>query len=294
MRRLFGASLVIVVIVAGVGLWLTAPQTIDPDDIAGISPDLERGAFVFTAAGCASCHAADGGPDTELGGGMAFPSDFGTFYAPNISPDTAHGIGNWTMADLVNALKFGTGAQGEHLYPALPYGSYTRAKTEDFVHLYAYLMTLPPVDTPSKPHDVGFPFNVRLALGGWKLLFLDDAWVLDPETLDDRERYGQYLVEALGHCGECHTPRNALGGPDRTRWLGGAPNPSGQGRIPNITPGALDWSETDIAYYLESGFTPDFDSVGGHMTAVVEKFAKLEAADREAVAAYLKKVPAVE
>ena len=146
--------------------------------------------------------------------------------------------------------------------------------------------------TPSQPHRVGFPFNIRLSLGGWKLLYLRHDWVLGG-TLTPAEDRGRYLVEGLSHCGECHTPRTALGGMDRSRWLAGGPIPAAKGNFPNITPGKLTWSQKDIVEYLTTGFTPAFDSAGGHMALVVENMAKLPATDREAIAAYLKLVPAV-
>ncbi len=161
---------------------------------------------------------------------------------------------------------------------------------QDVADLWAYMQTLPASDAPSQPHEVGFPFSIRASLGGWKLLFMSDEWVVQ-NVSTEAETKGRYLVEALAHCGECHSPRNALGGLDRNNWLAGAPNPAGNGRIPTLTPGQLDWASEDIAYYLESGFTPDFDSVGGHMVEVVDNFAKLSAEDRTAVAQYLKALP---
>jgi len=145
--------------------------------------------------------------------------------------------------------------------------------------------------TPSLPHEVPFPFNIRRSLGGWKLLFLRETWVITGD-LTPAEQRGRTLVEALGHCGECHTPRNLLGGMDRSRWLAGAPDPSGTGTVPNITPGKLRWMAGEIADYLATGFTPEFDRVGGHMAKVVDNFAHLSQADRAAVAAYRKRVPA--
>ena len=149
---------------------------------------------------------------------------------------------------------------------------------------------------PTQAHEVGFPFNIRRLLGGWKFLFLGDgdrvAGLDDPVLAR-----GQYLVEGLGHCGECHTSRNMLGAMRPSLWLGGAPNPSGKGNIPNITPasgGIADWSEVDIVEYLTSGFTPEFDVAGGEMTDVVSNMAELPASDREAIAKYLKAVPVVE
>ncbi len=141
--------------------------------------------------------------------------------------------------------------------------------------LHAFLKTLPADATPSQPHGLGFPFNIRMSLGGWKLLFLTDEWAL-PGNLTPTEDRGRYIAEAMAHCGECHTPRNVLGGMDRSRWLAGGPDPSdptGKAMIPNITPGKLTWTEAEIAYYLTTGFTPDFDSVGGHMAHVVENSA---------------------
>ena len=282
--------LVVLVPIGLAAFWfLTTPKTIDVSLIDGITPDIEQGAAVFTAAGCASCHSApDADDDTHLHltGGRAFPSDFGTFYAPNISPDPVHGIGDWQVQDLVNAMHFGTSPEGQHYFPAFPYTTYTRAELPDIVSLFAYLQTLPAVQTPSKTHDVGFPFNIRRTLGGWKLLFMREGWIVETAATPELER-GRYLVEALAHCGECHTPRNALGGMQTDKWLTGAANPSGQGRIPGITPAELDWSASDTASYLTTGFTPEFDVVGGHMVEVVKNLAKMPTDDVTAIVAYI-------
>lgn len=275
---------------------VTRPTRVDADALAGLDEDLSRGETVFYAAGCASCHTdvtAEGEAKLELGGGQEFPSDFGTFLAPNISQSTEHGIGGWTREDFVTAVTQGVSPEGQHYYPAFPYTTYTRMELSDAVALYGFMKTLPAVETPSQPHKVSFPFNIRRNLGGWKFLFLSDDWVLDGDLTPDQER-GRYLVEAMGHCAECHTPRNAIGGMDTAQWMGGAPNPSGKGSFPNITPGKLTWSEGDIAAYLDSGFTPEFDSAGGHMALVVENTAQLAPEDRAAIAAYLKAIPPVD
>jgi len=276
------------------GWFLTGPDPLDPDVAEGLTGDAEAGKAVFIASGCASCHSApETVPDPDfpiLAGGRAFASDFGTFYAPNISSDISVGVGAWTDADLLNAIMRGVSPSGAHLYPAFPYDAYAKATPQDMVDLVAYLRTLPGDPTQSVPHDVGFPFSIRRAVGGWKLLFRSDDWVLADAATPQIER-GRYLVEALGHCGECHTPRNALGGLDHSRWMAGAPTPDGQGRVPNITPAKLGWSAGEIYTYLTTGFTPEYDSVGGHMAHVVENMSKLPETDVRAVVAYLQALP---
>lgn len=270
------------------GLWITRPQSVDGPALAALTPDLANGALVYSAMGCASCHkAAENGDPAVLAGGASFETQFGTFYAPNISSHPENGIGNWSDMEVANAVIHGTLPQGRHAYPAFPYTSYNKATLQDVTDLTAYLRTLPADATPSRAHDVGFPFNIRASLGGWKMMFASDAWVLDGDLSDTVVR-GRYLVEALGHCGECHTPRGALGGLQKANWLMGAANPSGEGRIPGIHPSVLDWSESDIVAYLNSGFTPDFDVAGGKMADVIENTAQLPEADLQAIAAYLK------
>lgn len=291
MKKLLGFLVLAAIVAAGVGWFLTAPSRVDASAYEGLTGDADRGQTVFTAAGCASCHHA---PDAEgeaklvLVGGQPFASDFGTFYSPNITPDPEAGIGDWSLTDLANALTQGVSPQGQHYYPAFPYTAYSKMQPQDVADLWAYMQTLPADGTASRAHDVGFPFNIRRSLGGWKLLFFRESFVMD---VDPNLERGRYLVEALAHCAECHTPRNALGGLDRGRWMGGAPNPSGEGSIPPLTPDKLSWSAEDVAYYLESGFTPEFDAVGGHMAEVVENFSQLTAEDRNAVAAYVKALP---
>lgn len=293
-RRLFRLIVVLAIAGAAVFWWVTRPVTTDPALVAAMTGDPAVGEQIFYAGGCASCHAV---PESEdkltLAGGMSFASPFGTFYAPNISSDPKHGIGNWSALDLVNAMHNGVSPQGQHYFPAFPYTSYIKAEISDIVSLHSYLQTLPASDTPNKPHDVGFPFNIRRTLGGWKFLFLKEEFAVTGDLTPEEER-GRYLSEALGHCTECHTPRNPIGGLVLSKWLGGAPNPSGTGKVPNITPGALQWSNADIAEYLNSGFTPEYDVAGGHMVEVIANTSKLPASDRDAIAAYLKKVAVVE
>jgi mono/diheme cytochrome c family protein len=296
MRKALIFSAALAVLAAGTGWWITAPQRVDAADYAGLIGVPARGALVFHAGGCASCHSAEGTRGEAkliLSGGRAFASDFGTFYAPNLSTDADHGIGGWSVTDLANAMIHGTSPDAEHYYPAFPYASYARVSPQDIADLHAYLTTLPADATPDRGHDLSFPFTLRRGLGLWKALYASDDWQITGD-LSEVEARGRYLAEALGHCAECHTPRGALGGLDRDRWMAGAPNPSGQGNIPNITPAKLDWSEADLVAYFTSGFTPDYDTAGGSMASVVESLAQLPDADRAALAAYLKRLPAVE
>ncbi|OZB14774.1 MAG: hypothetical protein B7X55_10715 [Rhodobacterales bacterium 34-62-10] len=296
MRKTLISFGVIVASLAGGAWFMTKPQTVDAADYAGLIGVPARGAIVFHAGGCASCHSADGASGEAkliLSGGRAFVSDFGTFHAPNISQDREHGIGDWSVTDLANAMVHGTSPEGEHYYPAFPYASYARVSPQDIADLHAYLTTLPADATPDRAHDLAFPFTLRRGLGLWKALYAGDDWQIDGD-LTEVEARGRYLAEALGHCAECHTPRGVLGGLDRDRWMAGAPNPSGQGDIPNITPAKLDWSQADLIAYFTSGFTPDYDTAGGSMAAVVESLAQLPEADRAALAAYLERLPPIE
>jgi len=258
--------------------------------------DPANGQRLFYAGGCGSCHSSEPEEADQvlLGGGLHMETPFGLFRVPNISPDPTSGIGSWSMLDFVNAMQLGSSPDGRHYYPAFPFTSYSRMRIEDLMDLKSYLDTLAPVDRVTAGHDLKFPWNIRAGIGLWKLLNLDSSFVTSASGDDELLESGRYLVEGPGHCGECHTPRNLMGGLDNTRWLAGAPNPEGEGRIPNITPhkkGLSGWDEGDIEYYLASGFTPDFDSVGGSMVKVQENMARLSEEDRAAIAAYLKSIP---
>jgi len=288
--------LITVVIGLAVFWVVTIPANVPASALAQRSPDLENGKTMFLIGGCASCHATPGQDDkTRLGGGVGIKSPFGTFYAPNISPDRDRGIGQWSEANFVTAMVKGTAPNGQHLFPAFPYTSYQRMKWDDVRDLFAYLKTLPAVTDQSKPHEVPFPFNVRRSLGAWKFLFLEGRTFKPDEAKDAVWNRGAYLVNGPGHCAECHSPRNALGGIIAAQRFAGGPNPEGEGWVPNITQKGLgEYSDKDIAYVLETGNTPDGDSVGGAMTAVVRNTAQLPAADRNAIAAYIKSLPPVE
>ncbi|WP_305989699.1 cytochrome c [Roseibium sp. MMSF_3544] len=306
MKKALIALVVLAVIAAGAGWVLSAPTTMSEEEASALKAgDPDKGELVFWAGGCASCHAAKDAKDDDLlklGGGLRLETPFGVFVAPNISSSETDGIGAWSLVDFANAMTHGTSPDGRNLYPAFPYTSYARMSGEDLGDLYAFLKTLPAIEGKAGPNELAFPFNIRRGLGLWKRLFLDPAPVIaSPVSGQDVDQAqwdrGRYLVEGPGHCGECHTPRDFAGGLILAEWLGGAAAPTGEGRIPDITPveGKFgSWSASDIAYYLESGFTPEYDSVGGEMVKVQENMARLPASDREAIAAYLKAIPAVD
>ncbi len=301
MRRVVVALPFILIAVAW---WLTAPRPLDTSSIPDHSPDPVAGERIFWAGGCASCHAspvdgrrARGNAKLRLGGGEVLDTPYGLFRVPNVSPHREDGIGNWSTLQFINAMQRGIAPDGRHYYPSFPYASYIRMPVEDIVDLKAYLDTLSAIEGRIDDHELGFPWTWRRAVGFWKRLYLDAAPMIDTRDAYPLVQHGQVLVEGAGHCGECHTPRNALGGMDRSRWLAGAPSPEGEGTVPGITPAGKntrDWSASDIAYYLQSGFTPEFDTVGGTMVAVQENMARLPEEDRQAIAAYLKFVPAAD
>lgn len=304
MKRVARAGLLLVAAVFAAGWWFTRPNPIAAADLPDHDADPAAGELMFRAGGCASCHAspvggkrARGEDKLLLGGGLELDTPFGAFRVPNISPDLEDGIGAWSMFDFVNAVQRGVSPDGRHYYPAFPYTSYARMRTEDVMDLRAYLDTLPTVAGRAAGHTLAFPWSLRRGIGAWKRWYLDAGPVVAFDSPTEAVRRGRDLVEGAGHCGECHTPRDRFGGTIPGRWLAGAPSLDGEGRVPNLTPAGKDisgWSANDIAYYLESGFTPDFDTVGGSMVAVQENLAHLDNADRAAIAAYLKAIPAVE
>ena len=296
LKRLFFGLIVAAAIGLSVFWWLTIPAAISADMLPAYTPNLANGLTTFNAGGCSSCHATPDQPDRlKLGGGLAVPSPFGTFYVPNISPDMADGIGRWTEANFVTAVLKGTSPRGTHYFPAFPYPSYQHARLEDIRDLFAYLKTLAPVSGKVRDHDVPFPFNIRRNVGIWKWLFLDGKPFMPDATRPAPWNRGAYLVNSLGHCAECHSPRNFLGGIVAAQRFAGGPNPEGEGWVPNITQKGLgDWNVKDIGYFLETGQTPDGDSAGGSMARVIKNTSQLIPEDDAAIAEYIKSLPPVE
>jgi mono/diheme cytochrome c family protein len=287
------ALLALACMIAGIVIFAEGQAPFHHDDASFNGGDAARGAIVFAAGDCASCHARPGQPDRlKLGGGLALASPFGTFRAPNISPDPTDGIGSWSPADLANALVGGLSPTGQHYYPAFPYPSYTGILHEDIADLYAYLNTLPPVAGKAPAHDLPLLFRLRPAIAFWKVLFFRQGRseaVVTGDLIHDR---GGYLVETLGHCADCHSSRNLLGAiKPETRFAGGI-DPEGTGFVPNITPTRIgEWSESDIVRMLETGETPVHGRVGSSMSDVVTNISQLPRSDREAIARYVKSLP---
>ncbi len=254
-----------------------------------------KGKYLLHAGGCISCHTGDEEDAPPLAGGHAIESPFGVFYSPNITPDPETGIGGWSDEDFVNAFWEGENPDGEHYFPSFPYTSYTGVSRDDLLAMKAYLFSIKPVSRENEEHDLWPIMSSRFAAGVWKARFFEPGrFVPDPEQGDEWNR-GAYLVRHLGHCGECHTPRTALGALERDRELAGNPELTEDESAPNITPhrenGIGRWSVSDIVYFLEIGMLPDGDFTGSSMGPVIEdNTGKLTPEDRRAIAQYLKSV----
>jgi mono/diheme cytochrome c family protein len=260
---------------------------------------LARGEYVFRASGCLACHTDEDGGGLPLAGGRALVTPLGTFYSPNITPDPEHGIGRWSEADFARALTAGVAPDGSPYYPSFPYTSYTRMRPQDVAALWAYLRTVAPAPTPDRPHDLPRYLGVRAVNWVWRALYFSPGALPDDPSRSPEWNRGAYLAEAMAHCGECHTPRDALGGLDPARrYAGTAQGPEGAA-VPNITPdrqtGIGRWRANDLADYLASGATPSGDYAGGLMAEVIEHGTRhLTDADRAALATYVLSQPAIE
>lgn len=279
-----------------VALALLAPLVTAAADAAGASELVQWGKYLATAGDCAACHTAPGGK--PMAGGLALPTPIGAIVATNITPSKTHGIGNYTEAQFIDALRQGVRADGQHLYPAMPYTSYAWVSDEDARALYAYFMQgVAPVDAaPAQATELPFPFNIRLSMAAWNLLFLDGKrFTADPAKSAEWNR-GAYLTRGLAHCGTCHTPRNLLMAEDSKRELGGGD--VGTWFAPNITSdansGVGGWSTNEIATYLQKGQATNKAQAAGPMAEAVDhSLRNLTSADLQAIAVYLKSVPAL-
>lgn len=267
---------------------------------------IQRGEYVFNAAGCYGCHTDVKGKGAPLAGGRRLKTPFGDFIGPNITPDPEHGIGGWTLIDFTRAIREGVSPAGDPYYPAFPYGSFSRMTDADIADLWSYLQTIEPADAASGAHELDWPFGWRWLTGVWRVLYFSPGAFEagDPPAgvvENDREAWqrGAYLVRVLSHCGECHTPRGGLGAMDEDLFLAGSARGAEGEAVPNITPdsatGIGSWNLSEIDFYLEIGMDPDGDFADGAMAGVIEhSTGKLTPEDRGAIAVFVKSVPAVE
>jgi mono/diheme cytochrome c family protein len=276
---------------AALGLALAFHSSVAADTAAVV----ERGRYLVHAGGCLTCHTADRDDAIPLAGGRALETPFGTFYAPNLTPDRSTGLGGWSDADLGRALREGVAPDGSYYYPVFPYPSYTGIADADVAAIGAYLRSLRPVRQATPAHDLPWYLSSRLVMFGWNLLNLTAGrFSPDPDRGAEWNR-GAYLVRHLGHCGECHSPRTVLGAVDNTRELAGNPaGPDGE-KIPDITQdrdsGIGRWSADEIVLFLEYGVLPDGDFAGSSMSDVIsDNTAKLTPEDRQAIATYLRSI----
>ena len=284
-------------ILAAVALFFFYPASLSPAvPSAGLPTGralVERGRYMATAADCAACHTVPGGK--PYAGGLPFKLPFGTLYSSNITPDPEHGIGKWSDAEFVRAVRHGVAANGQELYPAFPYTAYTNMSTDDVLAIRAYLRTLRPVARNAPENALAFPFNMRFVMRGWKLLFMPRTPLADDPKRSAEWNRGAYLVEGAGHCAECHSPRNLLFAVKRDQHLAGALT---QGwKAYNITSdprtGIGNWSSDEIVRYLQTGHSPGRGAASGSMAEAVSlSTSRLTTSDLRAMAVYLKSVPA--
>jgi mono/diheme cytochrome c family protein len=291
MRRGVALGTVVVAALSALAACLFVPRDGEPAEIAA-SGDPARGEYVLRLGGCVTCHTDEKNRGAFLAGGRALGSPYGTFYTSNITPDPATGIGGWSTADFVRAMTEGVSPDGHPYFPAFPYTSYTKMRLDDLVDLKAYLDTVEPVANPVPDHDLRFPFGFRPMLRGWQLLFFEKGTFQPDPARSDTWNRGAYIVNGPGHCAECHTPRNALGGRQDDRFLAGTRDGPDGKPVPNITPHPEDgiggWSKTDLTFALKTSILPDGDVLGGAMAEVVDDATShWTDQDREAVAEYL-------
>jgi mono/diheme cytochrome c family protein len=260
---------------------------------------VERGRYLADAGDCVSCHTRVGG--APFSGGLAFSTPFGIIHSTNITPDPQSGIGRWTQTDFERALRQGVGHEGEHLYPVFPYPSFTKTSDADVAALWAFLRSIPPVKYTTPANDVTFPFGQRWLLGVWKRLYFKEGRFVADESKSAEWNRGAYLVEGLGHCGACHSPRNFLGAEDTARAMtGGALKEDTGGRsmawsavnLTSSSSGLQSWSMEDLTNYLKLGYSPHASVFGPMNSVVMNSTRRLTPADDQAIAAYLKSLAA--
>lgn len=272
---------------AGISYWPIGTET----ELSVVDGDARRGAYLARMSGCIACHTNFESGGNPLAGGLGLPTDFGTFFSPNLTTDPENGIGNWSLEEFAKAVRQGVSPDGDPYYPSFPYPFYARFTDQDVADLWAAFQTVAPVAEPSKPHEMLPPFNIRAGLKVWRGLFLETGpFQPDPDRSDAWNR-GKFIVEGPAHCGACHTPRNLLGARQAEQFLHGADTLPDGGKSPPITGAALKrngWTVNSLKYALRSGIMPDGDVFGGSMGEVVrDGTAFLSDEDRTAIATFL-------
>lgn len=263
-----------------------ADQTDDPEFI-------RRGEYLVKAGDCLACHVTPSG--VAFAGGLPFPTPFGTIYSPNITADTKTGIGNWSDADFVRALHKGVGKDGKRLYPAFPYPSYTKLSVDDILAIKAYLFSLKPVQNTVPDNELHFPFSIRFLVKFWNILYFDEGRFQPQPQQSESWNRGAFLVEALGHCGDCHTSRNLLMGPTGDKFAGSEVEGWHAYNItPDVNSGIGTWSRDGLVQYLATGIAPNHAAAQGPMADVVQYSTRfLSENDLQAMATYLQSLPAI-
>ena len=298
MLRFWLPKILVVALVGFVGAiaffyWPHSLPTVAATSLQPTGPELvAKGKYLTTAADCEACHTVPGGK--PFTGGLPFKLPFGTLYSPNITPDNETGLGGWSDAEFVRAMRSGVGRHGEDLYPAFPYTSYALLSTDDTLAIKAYLDTLTPISSRAPPNELLFPFNQRNLMRGWKLLFVPrNQFAADPGKSDQLNR-GEYLVEALAHCGECHTPRGLMFQRKQASSLAGAVVDGwvAWNVTPDLATGIGEWSDEQLSAYLSNGFAEGRGPAGGPMRQVIDlSLSRLPKSDIDAIVAYLRAVP---
>jgi mono/diheme cytochrome c family protein len=266
---------------------------------ADSNPDpVKQGEYIFRASGGCSCHTIPLSTNEILAGGRSLKTPFGALYSSNITPDRKTGIGSWSESDFIAAMRKGVRPDGTHLFPVFPYTSFTRIKIGDLEHLKAYLDTLPAVQKQNKPDKLMIPFKWRFGLFFWKLLNFREITFQPIPGKSKVWNRGAYLVTALAHCSECHSPRDISGGL-KSKWLysGSVDGPEGQ-PAPNITPdpgtGIGNWDKSGLGWFLQSGQTPEGDYTAGLMAEVINQgYQYLSRDDLQAMAEYIFDLPPI-
>ena len=285
-------ALVVILLVAGAFAiaWKPAIDTVSPPQAASFDRTLvQKGAELAAIGNCVTCHTALRGK--ALAGGRALPTPFGTIYSTNITPDPDTGIGRWSEAAFRRAMREGVDRAGRHLYPVFPYDHFTLLTDADNSALYSYLMTREPLRATAPANELRFPFNVRVALAGWKLLFLHKGPYQVDRSKSEAWNRGAYLVEGLAHCGACHTPRNALQAERRGENLAGGEAEGWTAYALNrVSPAPVPWDQTALAFYLKNGWHETHGISRGPMAEVTHNLASVSDADVQAIATYVASV----